>query len=82
MGISESRVKIVLINRLRSGMQLSSSQVQEKIGQPLAIVFTPAPELAYQATLHRVPIIIQQPDSLTSEQFTKLANQIINRNAR
>jgi DNA-binding response OmpR family regulator len=82
MGISDSRIKIVLVNRIRTGMQLSSSQVQEKIGKLLAIVFTPAPELAYQATLKGVPIIIQQPDSLTNEQFHKLANNIINRNVR
>lgn len=79
IGIGEGRVKVVLYNRIRSGMQLSWSQVQDQLGHNVSTVFTPAPELAYQASVHGVPMIIQQPDSLTAEQFTKLAGKIIER---
>jgi DNA-binding response OmpR family regulator len=79
IGVGEGRVRVVLYNRVRSGMQLSWSQVQEKLGMNVVTVFTPAPELAYQATVHGVPMIIQQPNSLTAEQFAKLASKITER---
>jgi pilus assembly protein CpaE len=78
-GIGEGRITPVLVNRIRSGVQLSWSQVQEQLGRNIAIIFTPAPELAYQASTHNLPIVIQQPDSLTAQQFTKLAERVSQR---
>ncbi len=79
LGIGDGRIALVLVNRIRSGVQLSWSQVQEQLGRNISIIFTPAPELAYQATLHNLPIVIQQPDSLTAQQFTKLAEKVAQR---
>lgn len=79
-GIGEGRMTVVLINRIRSGMQLSWSQVQEQLGKNVSVIFTPAPELAYQASMHNVPMVIQQSDSLTAQQFTKLAEKVLGRN--
>ena len=76
VGAGEGRVSVVLVNRIRSGVQLSWSQVQEQLGQNIAVIFTPAPELAYQASVHSVPITIQQPESLTAQQFQKLADRV------
>jgi CheY-like chemotaxis protein len=76
-GVGEGRVNVVLVNRVRSGVQLSWSQVQEQLGRNIAIIFTPAPELAFQASIHNTPIVIQQPDSLTTQQFAKLAEKVI-----
>lgn len=76
MGIGEGRIDLVLVNRIRSGVQLSWSQVQEQIGRNISVIFTPAPELAYQASVHNVPIAIQQPESLTAQQFRKLAEKV------
>ncbi len=78
-GIGEGRLNIVLVNRTRSGVQLSWSQVQEQLGRNISVIFTPAPELAYQASVHNVPIVIQQPDSLTAQQFVKLAEKVAQR---
>lgn len=78
-GVSEGRITPVLVNRIRSGVQLSWSQVQEQLARNIAIIFTPAPELAYQASLHNLPIVIQQPDSLTAQQFAKLAERVSQR---
>lgn len=78
-GIGEGRVTIVLINRVRSGIQLSWDQVQQQLGHKIAVIFTPAPELAYQASSNNIPIVIQQPDSLTAQQFLKLAEKIAQR---
>ena len=77
VGIGEGRLRVVLINRVRSGMQLSWSQVQEQLGHRIDLVITPAPELAYQASTHNVPLILQQPDSLTADQFNRLAERIV-----
>jgi pilus assembly protein CpaE len=76
IGIGDGRITLVLFNRLRSGVQLSWSQVQEQIGRNISVIFTPAPEMAYQAALHNLPIVSQQPDSLTAQQFTKLAEKV------
>jgi len=76
IGVGEGQINLVLVNRIRSGVQLSWSQVQEDMGQDISVIFTPAPELAYQASTHNVPIILLQPDSLTSQQFHNLAENI------
>lgn len=76
LGVGEGRMKIVLVNRVRSSMQLSWTQVQEELEQRIATVFTPAPELAYQANSNNIPMIILQPNSVTAEQYYKLATEI------
>jgi pilus assembly protein CpaE len=79
MGIGASKIGVVVVNRSRSGMQLSWSQVQGQLGRNISVIFTPAPELAYQASTNNMPMILQQPDSLTAQQFTKLAELVAQR---
>ena len=67
---------IVLVNRLRSRAQLNWSQVQDDLGLTIDSVITPAPELAYQASILHVPMVLQQPGSVTAQQFEKLASLI------
>jgi CheY-like chemotaxis protein len=76
IGVGAGRISIVLVNRIRSGMQLSWSQVQDQLGQNIAVIFTPAPELAYQATMNNLPMVLQQPESLTAQQFAKLSEKV------
>ncbi len=78
-GYGEGRLSIVLINRMRSELQLSWTQVKDQLGHDLAVAFTPAPELVYQAAKSNIPVVIQQPDSLTSQQFNKLAEIVTKR---
>lgn len=78
-GFNEGQLMAVLVNRVRSSVQLSWAQVQEQLGLNITTIFTPAPELAYQASTHNIPIIIQQPDGLTTEQFLKLAEKVTQR---
>ncbi len=79
MGVGTGRLGVVVVNRIRSGMQLSWSQVQEQLGRNIAVIFTPAPELAYQASTNNMPMILQQPESLTAQQFSKLAELVTQR---
>ena len=63
----------VLINRVRADIQLTWTQVQEALQQPINQVISPAPELAYQAALRFTPMIMVQPEGLIAQQYTKLA---------
>jgi pilus assembly protein CpaE len=78
IGFKEEGIRIVLINRLRMEITFPASQVQSELGHNLSGVLTPAPELAYQAAFRHELIINQQPDSLTAQQFSKLANSVVN----
>jgi pilus assembly protein CpaE len=78
-GVGEGRVQVVLINRIRSGLQITWSQVQEQLGKNVVAIFTPAPELAYQASINNLPMILQQSDSITNQQFYKLAEKVTQR---
>jgi len=75
-GSAEKKITVVLINRVRSGVHLSWSQVQEQLGRTISVIFTPAPELAYQASTSNKPLVKQQADSLSAQQFAKLAERI------
>ncbi len=75
-GFGEGRIIVVLYNRVRSEFQIPVAQVQEQFKHGIAIVFTPAPELIFQASKNNIPLVIQHPDNLTSQQFAKLADNI------
>jgi DNA-binding response OmpR family regulator len=75
-GFGEGRVNTVLYNRQRTEMQYSLAQVQKEYKHSIALVFTAAPELTYQAAKANQPLVIQHPDNLTSQQFAKLAENI------
>lgn len=75
-GFGEGRVNVVLYTRNRLELQLSLTQVQESLKGNIAIVFTPAPELTFQAAKSNTPLVILHPDNLISQQFSKLAELI------
>jgi pilus assembly protein CpaE len=78
-GFGEGRINTVLYNRQRTEMQFSLAQVQKEYKHPIGIVFTAAPELVYQAARNNIPLVVQHPDNLTSQQFLKLADNISKR---
>ncbi|RME07560.1 MAG: response regulator [Anaerolineae bacterium] len=77
LGVGPGRVRIVMVNRQAGGLQLTWSQMQEELDLPIAVVITPAPELAFSAHKAHLPMVLQQPNGLTAEQFTKLAAGIL-----
>ncbi|HEX7556828.1 MAG TPA: response regulator [Leptolinea sp.] len=78
LGFGKSRkVTLIAINRARSDIQLTLSQMQEALGMPVTILIPPAPELAYQAATRSVPLSLLQPESLLSQQFTRLCDLIL-----
>jgi pilus assembly protein CpaE len=79
-GFSKSRVlSLVLINRIRSDIQMSWTQVQEALGLPITSIITPAPELAYQACSRSTPMILAQPEGIVAQQYIKIATAIAQR---
>ncbi len=77
VGVPAKSLRAVVVNRIRSDTQLNVSQVEEALGQaPLAAV-TPAPELIYMATRMKTTAVSARPDSLTFQQFSKLASGVL-----
>ena len=71
------KTDILVNNRTRADVQMSLTQVQEKLGYSPTIVIPPSPELAYQAVMHFQPLIKMQPESLVTQQFIRFADHII-----
>ena len=76
-GIGEGRFVVVLINRQRSGIQLSWEQAENQLERKIDQIFTPVPELAYQAATTYSPMVQRADDSLTADQFRDLAKLIL-----
>lgn len=79
LGIDKSTIYVVLNNRQRLEGQMSWTQVQEQIGHQIAATINPAPELFMQASRLHTPAVLVQPSNLTSKQFLKIADSIIER---
>jgi CheY-like chemotaxis protein/MinD-like ATPase involved in chromosome partitioning or flagellar assembly len=77
MKIDRKTISVVLNNRMRSEAQMQLAQVQEKLGHSIAATLTPAPEAFLQATRTQTPAVICQPTNMTSQQFLKLADTIL-----
>ena len=70
-------ISVVLNNRQRSDAQIPWAQVQEKLGHPISVALTPAPEFFLQASRLQTPAIVAQPASMTSQQFMKFVDVIL-----
>lgn len=81
-GVDPKGITVVLNNRLRTDLQMSIAQAQELLGHSIALTVTPAPELLFQAVRTRKPAVLMQPESLTSQQFGKLAALLMEREAQ
>lgn len=77
LGIDRKAISVVLNNRVRSEAQMQWTQVQEKLGHAIAVTLTPAPELFLQAAKLQTPPVLCQPTNVTSQQFLKLADMIL-----
>jgi len=57
-------------------MTLNVSQIEEALGQSVALGFPPAPELAYMSATQSTPMYILQADGIISQQYKKMAEHI------
>jgi CheY-like chemotaxis protein/MinD-like ATPase involved in chromosome partitioning or flagellar assembly len=79
LGIDRKGIIAVLNNRVRSEAQMPWTQAQEKLGHSIATTLTPAPELFIQAARMQTPAVVSQPTNITSQQFLKIADLILER---
>jgi MinD-like ATPase involved in chromosome partitioning or flagellar assembly len=79
LGIDRKTISAVLNNRVRAETQMPWTQVQEKLNHSIAVTLTPAPELFFQAARMQTPAVVCQPTNVTSQQFLKLADLILER---
>jgi pilus assembly protein CpaE len=77
LGLSMAKADIVAVNRAPSSNQLPWSTAEQMLGQRVSLVVTPAVELAYQAADVGTPMVLLRPDSLTADQFRKLATDLL-----
>lgn len=80
-GVKKERISVVLNNRVRSDTQLPATVVQDKLGHPITVTLTPAPELLTQATRMQTAAILCQPDGVTAKQIIKLVDHLIQNEA-
>lgn len=79
MKVDPGTISLILNNRQRSDAQIPLAQVQERMGLPIAIALTPAPELFLQALRLHTSAVMAQPDNMTSQQFLRIADSILER---
>ena len=77
VGIQKRSIKLAVANRIRSDAQLTMSAIEDQLGQQPVAVITPAPELMYMAARNETTAIATRPDSLTAQQFTKMASIVL-----
>lgn len=77
LGLASAKVDVVAVNRAPASNQLSWATAEQILGQKVAVVITPAVELAYQAADVGTPMALLRPDSLTTDQYRTLTNQLL-----
>jgi MinD-like ATPase involved in chromosome partitioning or flagellar assembly len=77
LGIDRLSILVVLNNRVRSEAQMAWTDVQQKLGHSIATILTPAPEMFFNATRLHTPAVTSEPTNVTSQQFLKIADLII-----
>jgi DNA-binding response OmpR family regulator len=77
LGIPKGNIQVVMVNRIRSDTQLTMPQIENQLGQTAVVAITPAPELIFSATRMKTLAIVSRPDSLTAQQFAKLAAAVL-----
>jgi pilus assembly protein CpaE len=79
LGVGESQIDAIMVNRLRSSIQLTITEVENQLGRSLLVSFPPNPELAYQVSIQSVPMTLLQPEGLIAQQFEQLAAKVAQR---
>jgi pilus assembly protein CpaE len=75
-GIPSAKILAAMVHRVRTDLAINAAELQKAIGRELDAVFTPAPELAYQATRTQQSMLQVDGQSYTAQQTLKLVNLI------
>jgi CheY-like chemotaxis protein/MinD-like ATPase involved in chromosome partitioning or flagellar assembly len=77
IGFSANKIIAVMVHRVRTEQAMNAADLQRELGLEISAVFTPAPELAYQAAQIHQSMLTVEPESFTAQQTKKLAKLII-----
>jgi pilus assembly protein CpaE len=77
--IDRKSISVVLNNRIRTESLMQLAQVQDRLGHSISATLIPAPEAFAQATRLQTPVVICQPTNMTSQQFLKIADDVLER---
>lgn len=77
LGIESDQIKLVVFNRIHSALQLSFGEVEELLDLKIASAFSPNREMANEASIHHIPLMILRPEGLTARQINQLASHFI-----
>ncbi len=77
LGVTTGKIDVVIVNRAPSSIQMSWQQAEQLLGQKVAIIITPAAELAQQAVEAGMPMVLLRPESFTAEQLRTLTTQVM-----
>jgi pilus assembly protein CpaE len=79
LGLAQSKVDFILVNRERSSLQMARAKIEEILGQPVIGMITPATELAYQSAESGVPIVVRDPNAMVSDQIRQVTDRIMSK---
>lgn len=77
LGLTTGKIDVVIVNRAPSSIQMSWQQVEQLLGYKVALIITPAAELAQQAVEAGMPMVLLRPESFTAEQIKQLTTQVV-----
>jgi pilus assembly protein CpaE len=77
LGLTTGKIDVVIVNRAPSSIQMSWQQVEQLLGYKVALIITPAAELAQQAVEAGMPMVLVRPESFTAEQIKQLTTQVL-----
>ncbi len=72
----QGRLMVVMVHRVRNDLAVNAAELQKQLGRELDGVFTPAPELAHQATRQQQSMLETDEQSYTAQQTLKLVSLI------
>ncbi|MCW5874254.1 MAG: response regulator [Anaerolineales bacterium] len=67
---------VVMVHRVRNDLAVNAAELQKQLNHDIEAVFTPAPELAYQATRQQQSMLETDPQSYSAQQTQKLVTLI------
>jgi pilus assembly protein CpaE len=76
LGLTTGKIEVVIVNRAPSSIQMSWQQAEQLLGYKVALIITPAAELAQQAVEAGMPMVLLRPESFTAEQIKQLTTQV------
>ncbi len=67
---------VLMVNRTQSSMNLNVSQVEDLLGQPVALGLPQASELSHLAATRSAPMVLLQPEGVLARQCNELVDVI------